>query len=243
MAKILVLAASGFGKSTSIGAIESLGIKGLNPEQTFVVSCTTKPLPFPRSAQLYKVVEGLNPPTAEAGNRVICNDAGWIAKCIDYVIRKRPEIKNIVIDDMNYIMQDYYMANSLKQGYDTFKKIGKMMADVFGAIEKSSTVNFICMGHYEEYRSSAGDDMSYRFKTVGKMTQDFITPEGKFDIVLFGKQSYNAQAEEGKKVTKQFVTNYDGQYPSKSPVGMFDSLTIPNDLGLVISKVDAYYGI
>ena len=122
MAKILVLAASGFGKSTSIGAIESLGIKGLNPEQTFVVSCTTKPLPFPRSAQLYKVVEGLNPPTAEAGNRVISNDAGWIAKCIDYVIRKRPEIKNIVIDDMNYIMQDYYMANSLKQGYDTFKK-------------------------------------------------------------------------------------------------------------------------
>lgn len=38
----------------------------------------------------------------------------------------------------------------------------------------------------------------------------------------------------------QFITNNDGQLPAKSPLGMFDSLTIPNDLGLVSEKIDAY---
>ena len=68
--------------------------------------------------------------------------------------------------------------------------------------------------------------------------QDYIIPEGKFDIVLFGKQSF---AEQTKKITKNFVTNFDGRFPSKSPVGMFEELYIPNDLGYVEKAVRAYY--
>jgi hypothetical protein len=43
-----------------------------------------------------------------------------------------------------------------------------------------------------------------------------------------------------KKAIKQFVTNYDGRYPAKSPVGMFP-LHISNDLGLVIELINNYY--
>ena len=50
MPKVLVLAPSGFGKSTSLGQIPELGIKGLNPEETFLISVTSKPLPFKGSA-------------------------------------------------------------------------------------------------------------------------------------------------------------------------------------------------
>lgn len=39
-------------------------------------------------------------------------------------------------------MQDYYMANSAKKGYDTFKEIGASMGSVFTAMENSSSVNF-----------------------------------------------------------------------------------------------------
>ena len=46
MAKILILAKSGFGKSTSIGEIPELGIKGLDPKETYLISCVNKPLPF-----------------------------------------------------------------------------------------------------------------------------------------------------------------------------------------------------
>lgn len=40
---------------------------------------------------------------------------------------------------------------------------------------------------------------------------------------------------------KQYVTNYDGQYPAKSAVGMFDDVYIPNDLGYVNDKIKQYY--
>lgn len=136
-------------------------------------------------------------------------------------------------------MQDYYMANSLKKGYETFKEIGKFMDDVFSAAETlRPDQHFIMMAHYEEYKDSNNDTISYRFKTVGKMVQDYITPEGKFDIVLYGRQSFDG---ENKVVSKQFVTNYDGQYPSKTPVGMFKETYIPNDLGMVINTINEYY--
>jgi hypothetical protein len=112
------------------------------------------------------------------------------------------------------------------------------MDAIFSAMETSSDVNFIMMAHYEEFKDSSADTISYRYKTTGKMVNDYITPEGKFDIVLYGKQSYD---EQEKKVTKQFVTNYDGQFPAKSPVGMFEQTYIPNDLGAVIETVNEYY--
>ena len=53
--KALVLARSGFGKSSSIGEIPELNIKGLNPTETYIISCVNKPLPFRGSATKYKV--------------------------------------------------------------------------------------------------------------------------------------------------------------------------------------------
>lgn len=235
MSKILVLAASGFGKSSSIGKIPEYSIEGLNPEETFIISATSKPLPFRKSGELYKVVPKGQPPTN--GNRYVTNVGEEVAKVLSYVIDNRPEVKNIVIDDLNYIMQDLYMQQALKTGFDVFKKIGKTMDEVFSAMEKAINQNIICMAHFEEFKDSNADTISYRFKTVGKMVQDYITPEGKFDIVLFGKQTLG----EDKKVVKQFVTNFDGQYPSKSPVGMFEDTYIPNDLGYVVKKVNSYY--
>ena len=64
----------------------------------------------------------------------------------------------------------------------------------------------------------------------------YIMPEGKFEIVLYGRSYFD---EKEKKSIREFVTNNDGVYPSKSPIGMFD-LYIPNDLGLVVEKIDEY---
>jgi hypothetical protein len=234
MAKILILAESGFGKSSSIGHIPELNIEGLKPEETYVISATSKPLPFRGSGAQYKVVPDIQ--NLKEGNRIITNKGEQVANIITAL--SGSPFKNIVLDDANYIMQDYYMANSLKKGYDVFKQIGVMMDQIFSAAELLENKHFIMMAHFEEYKSSTNDTISYRFKTVGKMVQDYITPEGKFDIVLFGKQSYNDQ---DKKVNKEFVTNFDGQFPSKSPVGMFNELYIPNDLGYVINKINEYY--
>ena len=45
MAKILVLAKSGFGKTTAYCGREKLGIKGLNPEETYVIQCIGRAVP------------------------------------------------------------------------------------------------------------------------------------------------------------------------------------------------------
>ena len=233
MSKVLILAKSGFGKSTSIGEIPELGLKGLDPKTTYLISCVNKPLPF-RGANKKFAVTAPNNPTG--GNRVITNDAEIVAKIIN-MLAKSP-YKNIVLDDMNYRAQDYYMKNALKGGWDTPKKIGYNTGLVFDAINAvPEDKNIICLAHYEEYKDKNGDSISYRYKSTGNMVDQYITPEGKFEIVLYGKASFD---EKEKKSIREFVTNDDGVYPAKSPIGMFD-LYIPNDLGLVVDKIAEYY--
>ena len=233
MSKVLILAKSGFGKSTSIGEIPELGLKGLDPKTTYLISCVNKPLPF-RGANKKFVVTTPNNPTG--GNRVITNDAEIVAKIIN-MLAKSP-YKNIVLDDMNYMAQDYYMKNALKGGWDTPKKIGYNTGLVFDAINAvPEDKNIICLAHYEEYKDKNGDSISYRYKSTGNMVDQYITPEGKFEIVLYGKASFD---EKEKRSIREFVTNDDGVYPAKSPIGMFD-LYIPNDLGLVVDKIAEYY--
>lgn len=240
MSKILVLAPSGFGKTTAIAKInnEKLGINhvGLNPTETFVISATSKDFPFKIKENEYTICDNSKPPVK--GNRYITNNGIVIANIIKYIIENRPEIKNVVIDDMNYIMQDNYMQKSLSKGYDIFKEIGYNFYQIFEAMELSNKINFFCLAHYEEYRDSSLDTISYRFKTVGKMVTDYITPEGKFNIVLFGKQYINLET---KKIEKVFVTNFDGQYPAKSPIEMFEDTYIPNDFGIVEQAIKNYY--
>lgn len=71
------------------------------------------------------------------------------------------------------------------------------------------------------------------------MTDEYLTPSGKFEIVLFGHSFFD---EESKKVVKQFQTNEDAMFKGvKSPIGMFENLYIKNDLGAVKSAIDNYY--
>ena len=69
---------------------------------------------------------------------------------------------------------------------------------------------------------------------------DYITPEGKFDIILFGKSSFNAET---KKAIKEFVKEFDGEYPAKYSLGALDALpdTFPNDLSIVVEELRKRY--
>jgi hypothetical protein len=234
--KALVLAKSGFGKSTSIGEIPELGIKGLDPSKTYLISCVNKPLPFRGANSKFKIT---TPEKLAEGNRIITNDAEVVAKIITMLAHPNSPYENIVLDDMNYISQDYYMKNALKGGWDCPKKIGYNMGIIFDAINMvPENKNVICLAHYEEYKDKNGDSISYRYKSTGNMVDQYITPEGKFEIVLYGKATYD---EKEKKSIREFVTNDDGVYPAKSPVGMFP-LYIPNDLGAVVEIAKEYYG-
>lgn len=256
MCKILILAKSGFGKTTSYCGREKLGIKGLKPGETYVIQCIGRGVPNPK----FKLIEGVigienvgkpsqkltNPNLLLTGNRVQVDHLtgldrfAAVAEII--MMLKESPYKNIIIDDFNYLAQDFYMANAMKGGWDTPKQIGYGMGLIFDSFKSfPENKNIICCAHYEEYKDKNGDSISYKFKTTGKMVDDYITPEGKFDIILFGKVGYDA---ESKKPVKHFIKEYDGEYPAKDSLGALDSLNdeIPNDLSIVVDKLREIYG-
>lgn len=256
MAKILILAKSGFGKTTSYCGREKLGIKGLDPKETYVIQCIGRSVPNPN----FKLVDGqievadVGKPTQRlknanilgTGNRVQVDGLTGLDRfaAIAEIVKmlKNSPYKNIVIDDFNYLAQDFYMANAMKGGWDTPKQIGYGMGLVFDSFRSfPENKNIICCAHYEEYKDKNGDSISYKFKSTGKMVDEYITPEGKFDIIMFGKVGYDS---ENKKPIKHFVKEFDGEYPAKDSLGALDSLPdeLPNDLSIVVDKLKEVYG-
>lgn len=232
---VAIVTESGFGKTTSAGNIPELGIKGLDPKETFFINVKGKPLPFRGWKKFYIPVDITAGPPKE-GNYLASSNAQDITKVMNYINQNRPDIKNIVLDDFQYIMSEEFMANALKSGFDKFNKLAKNAYDVINTgVGMREDMNFIILTHSEVKEN--GFDTSYKIKTIGKMLDQKVTLEGLFTIVLYGKQVWD---DKEKTVAKHFVTNYDGQYPAKSPVGMFKDVYIPNDLGLVIESINKY---
>lgn len=90
------------------------------------------------------------------------------------------------------------------------------------------------------HSENTGDNINpyYKIKTQGKMLDSVITLEGLFTYVLFTRVIQN----EDNKTEYKFVTNSDGTCTAKTPMGLFDSLLIDNDLNLVIEKIKEYNG-
>lgn len=256
MAKILILAKSGFGKTTSYCGREKLGIKGLNPDETYVIQCIGRGVPNPAFKLVSGLIEVVNfgkpsqglkdPSIVATGNRVQVDHLtgldrfAAVAEIINLL--KFSPYKNIIIDDFNYLAQDFYMNNAMKGGWDTPKQIGYGMGLIFDAFKGfPESKNLICCAHYEEYKDKNGDSISYKFKTTGKMVDDYITPEGKFDIIMFGKIGFDTET---KKAIKHFVKEFDGEFPAKDSIGALDDLPdeLPNDLAIVVDKLKERYG-
>lgn len=242
MAKILVLAKSGFGKTTSYCGRAKYGIKGLDPKETYVIQCIGRAVPNPE----FKLTNSCEIKDLATGNRVQVDSITGMdrfKRVADIVnALKNSPYKNIVIDDFNFLSQDYYMANAMKGGWQTPKDIGYGMGLVFDSFRAlDERKNLFLLAHYEEYKDKNGDSISYRFKSIGSMTDGYITPEGKVDIILYGKTSYDA---EKKIAIKEFVKDYDGEFPAKDSIGALDDLpdTFPNDLGIVADKLKEIYG-
>ena len=72
-------------------------------------------------------------------------------------------------------------------------------------------------------------------KTLGKLLDDKITPEGLSTIVTYG----DVMVEGGKRVY-YFATQSDGTTNAKSPFGMFPD-KIPNDIRKMSDRIDEYY--
>ena len=146
---------------------------------------------------------------------------------------KNSKAQSIVIDDAGYLITNYFMRNhSTKgQGNAIFSMYNTLADNFWGLIEfiKKLPADKIVYVMMHEDVNDFGD---IKPKTIGKMLDEKICLEGMFTIVLRCVQ------ENGKHL---FITQADGGAVSKSPMGMFETLEIDNDLALVDKAIRDYY--
>lgn len=221
---ILIIAESGAGKSTSIA--------NLDPKETFIVNVANKPLPFKGWKSKYKVWTKEDP----SGNMYTRPIAKEIEGCLKYVSEKRPEIKNIVIDDFQYIFAFEYFDRAEEKGFDKFTSIAKSMASISKLpIVLREDLNVFFLTHAEESQDLEGR-RKFKAKTIGKLVDNSLTLEGLFSIVLFGK----VKKDKDGVMKYIFETQNNGENTCKSPAGMFESFEIPNDLEFVKQAIINY---
>ena len=220
---IAVVGTTGTGKSTAVETLDS--------KETVIIGIIDKPLPFRGWKQKYTT--GIQ----DGGNFLVSHDSAQIVKVLHYISDKRPEIKQIVIDDFQYIMSTEFMNRANEQGWQKFTDIAKHVWDVINAAKSlREDLKVVFLTHDEIITENF--QPKRKIKTIGKLLDDKVTLEGLFTVVFFTDISQNKE-KNGLEYT--FITQNDGTTTAKSPRGMFASLKIPNDLAKVLSTINTYY--
>ena len=222
---IAIVGESGTGKSTSL--------RNLNPAETFIISTTGKPLPFRAWKKKYIPIkiEGKN----VSGNYYISSKWDQILKILQIIDKMMPQIKQVIIDDFQYVLSYEFVDRATEVGYTKFSELAQHAMEILRYSEKMrEDCKMIFLTHSE----NVGDNVNpkYVIKTVGKLLSEKVTLEGLFTYIFFTKVS---EGDSGRMEYK-LITNNDGTCVAKTSFGMFDDLEIDNDLNEIIHVIDAY---
>jgi hypothetical protein len=215
-----VVGFTGTGKSTSI--------KHLDPKETYIINVAKKELPFKGSEKMYNT---------ENKNYKEVDDANDITRLLHTISEKAPHIKNVVLEDSNYIMGFTMVEKATEVGFTKFSVMARDMVNLFREARKLRDDLKIFYFSHPETIEEQGEVTGYKMKTAGKLIDNQIVLEGLMTVCLY------TFVEENKDGTSNyhFVTNRYKKFPAKSPDGMFTDIKIPNNLQVVADTVDAYY--
>lgn len=191
-----------------------------NLKDAFVINVTNKPLPFRVSSDSLK----------QYATDDYTKIKGALLKA------QENNITTCVIDDAGYLITNAFMrGHGSGKGNQVFE-LYNTLADEFWKLLffiqhelSEKTVVYIMM--HEATNELTGE---VKPKTIGKMLDEKVCIEGLCTIVL------HAVKYDGKYV---FKTNTDGLDCAKSPMGMFDSEMIDNDLNEVNNIIKSYYNL
>ena len=154
------------------------------------------------------------------------DDYGTIRNFID-----KTDKPSIVIDDAQYLMANEFMRRAREKGYEKFTEIGQNFWNLINYCRK---LPHNCIVYFLQHVETTSDGSTTKAKTIGKMLDEKVSLEGMFSIVL------RTSVKDGEYC---FSTQNSGSDTVKSPVGMFDSDLIPNDLKAVDQHIRSYYDI
>ena len=218
---------SGHGKTTSL--------RNLDPETTFIISTTGKPLPFRGWKKKY-VPFKIDKETKEiSGNYYVSSNWEQILKILKIINTKLSHVKTVVVDDFQYVLSYEFVDRATEVGYQKFSELAQHAMEILRYSEQMREDCTMCfLTHCENTGTEI--DPKYVIKTIGKLLSEKVTLEGLFTYIFFAK------TEEGDDNRMQYklVTNNDGKCLAKTPMGMFEELEIDNDLNEILKVIKEY---
>jgi len=195
-------------------------------KSTAMRNCVNEP-------EKWGLIKAVNKPLPFKGNiPCICSD--------DYAkieaMLKKSKAKSMVIDDAGYLITNYFMRNhSTKGAGNAIYSFYNNIADCFWGlitfiIDQLPADKIVYIIMHED----TDDFGNIKPKTIGKLLDEKVCIEGMFTIVL------RCVMDNGEHC---FVTQCRDGAVSKSPIGMFETETIDNDLTLVDKAIRGYYEI
>ena len=225
MSKVVILCGdTGTGKSTSI--------KNLNPKETYIINVLNKPLPFKGSSKAYN-----------EENKNIANISNWgeVRNVIEGVAKNRPDVKNIIVDDIGFVMTSEFFDRSSETGFSKFSDIGKHMQSILSTAKNQREDLNIALFFHDEDDTSDKIKTGKKIKLIGNLLDDKYNPLAIVSVALFTNVSFDkdGQANYGFITNRTMLGNM--LIPAKSPEGMFNTIKIPNDLSIVFNAMHEYY--
>lgn len=148
----------------------------------------------------------------------------------EMIIKYKDKCKTFVIDDSQYLMGFEELSKVFEKGYQKFTEMAVHFTDLLNFIASlNDNIVVYLLQHVEK-----DEDGRLKAKTVGKMIDSKITLEGLFETVIL------AENNEGNYC---FRVKNNGLSTCKTPMGMFESETIDNDLKSVDETIRNYFEI
>jgi len=196
------------------GTGKSTSLRNCDPAKTAVVNPVGKALPFKGSGKFTM----LNSVTDSRSITKFMKEQAAAGK------------KLIVVDDVQYILAVPYMNRIKESGWDKYNDFG---ANYFDIIEVCKEIPEDVVVAYMTHLETLDNGLT-TVKLIGKLLREKITIEGLFTVVL------RTSVSEGKYY---FLTQNSGKDTVKSPLGMFPTYAIDNDLNYVANKIRNYYEV
>ena len=187
---------SGSGKSSSL--------RNLRPEETFIISVTGKDLPFKGFKKKFTLLKKVE--NNYVGNLYNSKNYHDIIQVLNIVSFKMPKIKQLIIDDANYLMSFEAMERAEEKGWDKPTQIAKHYYEVLSGIEKlRPDLQAVFLSHIENLGDSVNPQ--WKLKTNGKMLDTQLNVDGLFTYLLYTNVE---QDIDGKPVYKFRTNTIDG---------------------------------
>lgn len=213
----MIIGESGTGKSASL--------RNMDPTDTLLIQAVKKPLPF-RSKD-WKYFDRENCPT---GNIIVSDLSSEIVAAMN---KTRKSV--IVLDDFQYVMANEFMrrVTDVEVGNSAFAKYNEIARHAWDILTASTNLaankRVYILSH-----TSTDEFGKTKIKTIGKLLDEKIVMEGLVTIVL-----------RTTVINDQYLfrTKNNGNDTVKSPIDLFQSETVPNDLAAVDKAITEFYGI